>query len=247
MATTSALAEPSGWCPAGEHSGLAGLAGGVLQLPWAGDGSGSTSMAAASKPPRGTEGRAAATSDKDAKSPWLGPCGVEGHSHSDSGGERLPASHCVRLPCLRTNWRLRDMLRSRECSTGCRFGAQCASPMGWPCSAERGFPPPLPQSKTRESLQWERAALLPAQPSALEGRGSSFRPCWFFGGGGGCRWGVAEADSPVPLGWHGAERSLRSAPLRGLHSLTELGSHLTVVPEVVAEPGVPANAALVRV
>ena len=92
MATTSALAEPSGWCPAGEHSGLAGLAGGVLQLPWAGDGSGSTSMAAASKPPRGTEGRAAATSDKDAKSPWLGPCGVEGHSHSDSGGERLPAS-----------------------------------------------------------------------------------------------------------------------------------------------------------
>ena len=49
-------------------------------------------MAAASKPPRGTEGRAAATSDKDAKSPWLGPCGVEGHSHSDSGGERLPAS-----------------------------------------------------------------------------------------------------------------------------------------------------------
>ena len=45
-----------------------------------------------SKPPRGTEGRAAATSDKDAKPPWLGPCGVEGHSHSDSGGERLPAS-----------------------------------------------------------------------------------------------------------------------------------------------------------
>ena len=33
--------------------------------------------------------------------------------------------------------------------------------------------------------------------------------------------------------------------LRCLHSLTELGSHLTVVPEVVAEPGVPANAALV--
>ena len=28
-------------------------------------------------------------------------------------------------------------------------------------------------------------------------------------------------------------------------TLTELGSHLTVVPEVVAEPGVPANAALV--
>ena len=71
---------------------MAGLAGGVLQLPWAGDGSGSTSMAAASKPPRGTEGRAAATSDKDAKSPWLWPGGVEGHSHSDRGGERLPAS-----------------------------------------------------------------------------------------------------------------------------------------------------------
>ena len=33
--------------------------------------------------------------------------------------------------------------------------------------------------------------------------------------------------------------------LRCLHSLTELGSHLTVVPEFVAEPGVPANAALV--
>ena len=33
--------------------------------------------------------------------------------------------------------------------------------------------------------------------------------------------------------------------LRCLHPLTELGSHLTVVPEVVAEPGVPANAALV--
>ena len=39
-----------------------------------------------------TEGRAAATSDKDAKSLWLWPCGVEGHSHSDRGGERLPAS-----------------------------------------------------------------------------------------------------------------------------------------------------------
>ena len=33
--------------------------------------------------------------------------------------------------------------------------------------------------------------------------------------------------------------------LRCLHSLTELGSHLTVVPEVVSEPGVAANAALV--
>ena len=44
------------------------------------------------------------------------------------------------------------------------FCAQCASPMGWPCSAERGFPPPLPQRRTRKSLQWERAALLPAQP-----------------------------------------------------------------------------------
>ena len=76
----------------GHYLGVGGAIGGVLQLPWAGDGSGSTSMAAASKPPRGTEGRAAATSDEDAKSPWLGPCGVEGHSHSDSGGERLPAS-----------------------------------------------------------------------------------------------------------------------------------------------------------
>ena len=84
--------------------------------------------------------------------------------------------------------------------------------------------------------------------SALESRGSSFRPCWSLGGAlggvGGCRWGVAEADSPVPgLAW---SRALAAeCALRGLHSLTELGSHLTVVPEVVAEPGVPANAALV--
>ena len=94
-------------------------------------GSGSTSMAAASKPPRGTEGRAAATSDKDAKSPWLGPCGVEGHSHSDSTWRREATGlHCVRLPCLRTNWRLRDMLRSRECSTGCRFARSAPRPWG---------------------------------------------------------------------------------------------------------------------
>ena len=54
---------------------------------------------------------------------------------------------------------------------------------------------------------------------------------------------MAEADSPVLLGW---SRALAAeCALRCLHPLTELGSHLTVVPEVVAEPGVPANAALV--
>lgn len=44
------------------------------------------------------------------------------------------------------------------------FCAQFASPMGWACPAERGFPPPLPQWRTRKSPQWERVVLLHAQP-----------------------------------------------------------------------------------
>ena len=46
-------------------------------------------------------------------------------------------------------------------------------------------------------------------------------------------------------GLAGSRALAAECALRCLHSLTELGSHLTVVPEVVAEPGVPANAALV--
>ena len=109
---------------------------------------GSTSMAAASRPPRGTEGRAAATSDKEAKSPWLGPRGVEGHSHSDRG--QTPGLHFVRLPCFGDNRRLGDVLRCRKCSTPCsrRLASGSARPWGG------GSPPPQPQWRTHMSPQW---------------------------------------------------------------------------------------------
>ena len=62
---------------------------------------------------------------------------------------------------------------------------------------------------------------------------------------GGCRVGSGRSRLTRATGLVRSRALAAECALRCLHPLTELGSHLTVVPEIVAEPGVPANAALV--
>ena len=117
------------------------------------------------------------------------------------------------------------------------FCEQSDAPMRWACPAEPGS-------------QWERVALhaqppLPQHWTAGALAGALAGPS---GGGFGRRgWlsvgsGRSRLTRATGLAW---SRALAAeCVLRCLHPLTELGSHLTIVPEVVAEPGVLANAAL---
>ena len=70
-------------------------------------------------------------------------------------------------------------------------------------------------------------------------------PWWGLGRRGRLSLGSGRSQLTRATGLAWSRALAAECALRGLHSLTELGSHLTVVPEVVAEPGVPANAALV--
>ena len=115
MATTSALAEPSGWCPSYSYP-EPGMALG--QPPWL------------PPPSHAGEQRGGQPQPltRTRSRPGCGPVGWRATPTLTGEASRL---HGVRLPCLRTNWRLRDMLRSRECSTpGCRCFARSA-PRPW--------------------------------------------------------------------------------------------------------------------
>ena len=140
-ATTSALAEPSGWFPDGEHSRIgrrrrkATMSRGWLWVNLHGCRLQATQQLLTKTRSGGSEAISFRPPLRPAPMPQ---------------GQPAPGRRAAQ-PGVQHSWLP-------------LFCEQFAAPMGWACPAEPGSPPLLPQWRTRKSPQWERVALLHAQP-----------------------------------------------------------------------------------